>query len=266
MIDEPVVGQHIVQFYFQICINTYPISSFCVADRGGLYHLVTGTIYKMKSSPKGIALIFHMEKFDGAWKPRDGSEEDVGILKDLFRDLDLEVQVENNLSREQLKDKLKSVTGKDHSSYDCFVMVIMSHGQSDVVVCSDGNVITVHELRDMISKCETLRGKPKLIFIVACRGILEDEGISIEAPKHADFKIVFSTVDRYVSYRASHGGSIVVSCLDRVFRKYVASKDLDGILKEFIREVSSIEVNRESKTCRQVPEVIDTFSRYLYFY
>lgn len=219
----------------------------------------------MKSSPKGIALIFHMEKFDGVWKPRDGSEEDVRLLKDLFRYLDLEVQVEKNLSRQQLEDKLKSVTCQDHSSYDCFVMVIMSHGLSGVVVCSDGNMITVHELRDMISKCETLRGKPKLIFIVACRGKLEDEGISIEAPKHADFKIVFSTVDRYVSYRASGGGSIVVPCFVKAFRKYVASKDLDGILKEFIREVSSIEVNRDSKTYVQVPEVIDTFSRHLYF-
>lgn len=220
----------------------------------------------MKSSPKGIALIFHMDTFVGVWKPRDGSQEDVRLLEALFRDLDLEVQVEYNLERQQLKEKLKSVTCQDHSSYDWFVMVVMSHGQSGGVVCSDGEEITVHELRDMISECETLRGKPKLIFVVACRGKLEEEGISIEAPKHADFKIVFSTVDGYVSYRASGGGSIVVPCFDKVFRKYVASKDLDGILKEFIREVSSIEVNRESKTCTQVPEVIDTFSRYLYFY
>ena len=220
----------------------------------------------MKSTPKGIALIFHMDTFVGVWKPRDGSQEDVRLLEALFRDLDLEVQVEYNLERQQLKEKLKSVTCQDHSSYDWFVMVVMSHGQSGGVVCSDGEEITVHELRDMISECETLRGKPKLIFVVACRGKLEEEGISIEAPKHADFKIVFSTVDGYVSYRASGGGSIVVPCFDKVFRKYVASKDLDGILKEFIREVSSIEVNRESKTCTQVPEVIDTFSRYLYFY
>lgn len=207
-----------------------------------------------------------MDTFVGVWKPRDGSQEDVRLLEALFRDLDLEVQVEYNLERQQLKEKLKSVTCQDHSSYDWFVMVVMSHGQSGGVVCSDGEEITVHELRDMISECETLRGKPKLIFVVACRGKLEEEGISIEAPKHADFKIVFSTVDGYVSYRASGGGSIVVPCFDKVFRKYVASKDLDGILKEFIREVSSIEVNRESKTCTQVPEVIDTFSRYLYFY
>lgn len=249
----------------QIIFTQYPL--FCVAVRPG-YHSGTDLekSYKMTSSPRGIALLFNMTKFERGWKPRHGSEEDVSLLKGLFRDLDFEVQVEENLPSQQLKDKLKSVTCKDHSSYDCFVMFIMSHGLSGKVVCSDGKEIQIDELRDMISECETLSGKPKLLFIDACRGELEED----EAPKHADFSVVFSTVDGYRSFKAINGGSLFVCSFVKVFRERKAFDDLDGILKTVIREVSRIEINNieeedQSKTSKQVPEVNYTLSGDLHF-
>lgn len=247
----------------QIIFTQYPL--FCVAVRPG-YHSGTETIYKMTSSPRGIALLFNMRKFDRGWNPRHGSEKDVSLLVTLFRELDFEVQVEENLSSQHLTDKLKSVTCKDHSSYDCFVMFIMSHGLSGKVVCSDGKMIRIDELRGMISECETLSGKPKLLFIDTCRGELEED----EALKHADFIVVYSTVDRYRSFKAINGGSVFVPSFVKVFRERKAFDDLDGILKEVIREVSRIEINNievedQSKTSRQVPEVNYTLSRDLYF-
>ena len=155
-----------------------------------------------------------MTKFNGGWNPRHGSEEDVSLLEALFRELDFEVHVEENLPSLQLTDKLKSVTRKDHSSYDCFVMFIMSHGLSGKVVCSDGEKIKINDLRDMISECETLSGKPKLLFIDACRGELEED----EAPKHADFSVVYSTVDGCRSFKAD-GKMITIDELRDLIRE-----------------------------------------------
>ena len=60
---------------------------------------------------------------------------------------------------------------KDH---DSFVSWILSHGsQGNVVYASDGEPV---ELNKLTLNCENLRGKPKMVFIKACRGSGQDEG------------------------------------------------------------------------------------------
>lgn len=201
-------------------------------------------------------------------------------------------QTRENLTRQALEDELKRVSCEDHSSYDCFVMFIMSHGVSGAVVCSDGKRMTIQEIRDTICECKTLRDKPKIFFIVACRGTLQDEGISVASPgkpslcdvdnppdqsnqqvpstpTQADCLVVFSTVDRYVSYRLTGGGSIYVRCFVEAFDERVSSDDLDDILKTVNYKVSKYEVtNKEvkddSKTFKQVPEVLYTLLKKFY--
>ena len=246
----------------------------------------------MIASPRGIALISNTTTFERGWKPRDGSEGDVSLVEDLFRDLGFVVETRENLTRQELEDELKRFSRQDHSSYDCFVMFIMSHGRSGEVVCSDGNTMTIQELRDTICKCKTLSGKPKIFFIVACRGTLQDEGIAVasagkpslcdvdyppdssnqqvtKTPMQADCLVVFSTVDRYVSYRLTGGGSIFVRCFVEAFRERVSSDDLDDILKKVNNKLSKYEVtNKEVKddprTFKQVPEVTHTLLKKLY--
>jgi len=47
------------------------------------------------------------------------------------------------------------------------------------VSCSDGDILPIKTARDKFSNCETLRGKPKLFFIKACRGKKEDKGVPV---------------------------------------------------------------------------------------
>ena len=128
--------------------------------------------------PRGITLIINNASFEHGWQPaRHGSEVDVSRVKTLFAALDFLVRTKQDLSRQQLLEELINVTDcQDHSAYDCFVLWLMSYGRSGEVFCSDGNTIHIQVLQDMFSECRTLSGKPKLFFIQASRGIMEDVG------------------------------------------------------------------------------------------
>lgn len=60
---------------------------------------------------------------------------------------------------------------EDHSQNDCFVLVVMSHGTEGKVYAKD-MAYPVERLWNPFlgDKCKTLKNKPKLFFIQACRG------------------------------------------------------------------------------------------------
>lgn len=257
----------------------------------------------MTALPRGITLIVNNSWFAnhperGRQLPRNGSEQDVRQVEALFTDLGFEVRTEQNLTRIQLLDKLDRVVVEDHSGYDCFVIWLMSHGKSGEVFCHDGVTIPIQTVHDMISKCRTLYGKPKVVFIQACRGEEEDEGMSIaeetkqtqfsqsqldspndtvkqsscKGPTHADFLYAFSTVDEYVAYRDRDSGSYYVRGLVEAFRERVFCDHLADILTVVNHKVSYMEINRSSqvnetkiKTCHQMPEFKNTFRKKLFF-
>jgi hypothetical protein len=102
----------------------------------------------------------------------------------------------------------------DHSGSDCIAFIIMTHGEDgDVLHAKDKS----YKLDRMIcnkltaDNCPSLAGKPKLLFIQACKGTKLDEGSSLLStdspsasalnkktieytiPNEADFFIAFSS-------------------------------------------------------------------------
>lgn len=259
----------------------------------------------MTARPRGIALIINNVLFPGhPGMTRHGSGEDVSAVEMLFTALDFEVRKKENLSRLQLLNELNYVACEDHCSYDCFVLWIMSHGEGNQLLCSDGNTISPQILHDAFSKCDTLTGKPKLFFIHACRGEEEDEGLPVATatiplsseqlvetevalhscskkeqeltfkrePIHADFLYAFSTVDGYVSYRHVTQGSYYVRSLVEAFRERAAYDHLLNILTVVNHKVSNIETNRPAmgnenglKIFKQMPEVQHTLRKEVRF-
>ena len=251
--------------------------------------------------PRGITLIINNASFaqhpeNGKQLPRHGSEVDVSRVKTLFAALDFSVRTEQDLAKQQLLMELGDVACQDHSAYDCFVLWLMSHGRSrGEVFCSDGETIPIQTLNDMFSECKTLSGKPKLFFIQACRGIVEDVGVkaspdsdisslnqanrSYEStkvdsliPTRSDFLYAFSTVDEYVSYRNEDEGSHYVRCFVKAFREHVAHDHILDILTVVNHEVSKIDIKRPSsknrnrtKICKQMPEVRHTLRKKVRF-
>lgn len=257
----------------------------------------------MTARPRGIALIINIFSFsDHLEMIRHGTGKDVSAVEMLFTALDFEVRKKENLSRLELLNELDYVACEDHSSYDCFVLWIMSHGKRNQFFCSDGNTISLQILHDLFSTCDTLSGKPKLFFIQACRGEEEDEGVPVatatrpyeqlvetevalpscskkenelasnRAPIHADFLYAFSTVDGYVSYRHVTQGSHFVRFLVEAFRERAAYDDLLNMLTVVNHKVSNIDTNRPStenenglRTFKQMPEVQHTLRKEVRF-
>lgn len=83
------------------------------------------------------------------------------------------VKILRNLSSGEMHSELAYIGRKtDHSAYDAFVTVIMTHGGLGELYGVNGDAFPVHQLTlDFTAeKCPSLAGKPKLFFIQACRG------------------------------------------------------------------------------------------------
>ena len=72
---------------------------------------------------------------------------------------------------QKILEAVQDQCSQDHANYNCFVCIVLSHGERDVIYGVDGKTISVLELRDaVVYNCRTLVGKPKLFFFQACRG------------------------------------------------------------------------------------------------
>lgn len=159
-------------------------------------HPESELVYPMTSKPKGITLIinnevFHpnpeltqKEKEKEELDIRHGSDKDVQSLEKLFEALDFKVKVERNIGRKRILDILDDISREDHREYDCFVLCLMSHGQDGLFYGADGETVPVESVRDFFNnaKCPSLKGKPKLFFIQACRGRGREKGVVADAP------------------------------------------------------------------------------------
>lgn len=97
---------------------------------------------------------------------RHGSEKDVKALKMLFEKLYFKVTVKRNLGREAILKVLDQVANEDHSTHDCFVLCIMSHGLEGLFFGSDGETLPYETVFDIFSNssCRTLEGSPNFFL------------------------------------------------------------------------------------------------------
>ncbi|XP_052767831.1 uncharacterized protein LOC128208310 [Mya arenaria] len=140
-------------------------------------------------SVRGYAVLLAYEKFNNGAN-RTGGDKDLVNMKKIARDMRLEQinQGENNeknLTKHQTLKVLEDARGILSQKNDCqmFVFIISTHGkelpnpsargQKDhALSCSDGEMLFLNT--DVVQRfndhnCPTLKGKPKLFFIQACR-------------------------------------------------------------------------------------------------
>ncbi|TRY54332.1 hypothetical protein DNTS_021308, partial [Danionella cerebrum] len=86
--------------------------------------------YKMDSSPCGICLIINNVNFEAisGLKDRKGSNIDSDKMETRFKALNFEVIAKKNLKFKHIKHEMASLAKRDHSMYDCCVVVMLSHG------------------------------------------------------------------------------------------------------------------------------------------
>lgn len=120
---------------------------------------------------------------------RGGCDKDEKRVEKVFCGLGFLVKVLRNLSSGEMRSELACIGNKtDHSAYDAFVAVIMTHGGLGELYGVNGDAFPVHQLTlDFTAeRCPSLAGKPKLFFIQACRGDEYQFGYALPAAGSAE--------------------------------------------------------------------------------
>lgn len=108
---------------------------------------------------------------------RPGAEADKINLKNLFKDLSFRVIVKKDLTKHEIETVAQRYGTVDHSEFDAFVFILMSHGgDRDCILGVDGRETTVKNLMFEFrgNKCPSLKNKPKVFIIQTCRGPRDD--------------------------------------------------------------------------------------------
>jgi len=135
-------------------------------------------LYNMNHARRGIALVINIRTYEpNPYKldERKRSEPDVVNLKKTLEYLEFDLKLHENKTANEIRDEIQKIAEIDHTDSDCFLCVVMSHGDDDKIFASDSEEISFEEIMKPIKDCETLKNKPKLFFFQACRGNKEME-------------------------------------------------------------------------------------------
>ncbi|XP_041062028.1 caspase-9 isoform X1 [Carcharodon carcharias] len=163
-------------------------------------------IYKMDADPCGYCLIINNIDFipSSGLTCRSGSDIDCENVQNLFKKLHFDVIVKRNLTKHLIVEELKSLACKDHTDFDCCIVVILSHGSQAqhrqfpgaIFGVDGGQPVPVQHIVSYFdgSHSPTLREKPKLFFIQACGGDLKDTGFKTAEEVDSAPSIPYDTI------------------------------------------------------------------------
>ncbi|CAF0709543.1 unnamed protein product [Brachionus calyciflorus] len=235
--------------------------------------------YRMNYPRRGFAIIINNKRFDPRldMPARDGTDLDADCLENTLKKLGFDTKRFNDCSASLIRELMLRYAKADHSDSDCFMTVIMSHGEDGVIYGIDKE-IEIERLIQPFRLNRTLAGKPKLFFIQACRGNQLMEGIDSnpydiqyvnKIPMEADFLIAYSTVSGYFSWRNSANGSWFIQSLCNILNEMGRSSEIMQILTAVNRRVAYHYESRTNDSSmngkRQIPCIVSMLTKELYF-
>ena len=220
-------------------------------------------LYQMDCTPHGIALIIVNEHFRSSHgseglQHRSGAAVDRSNFCELFKSLGYTVEVHDDLKSSDMLTEVQKVANRNHGKYDSFVLCVSTHGTETTLYGTDSRRVNRNDLFAPVKKCETLREKPKMFFIQACRmaesgplepctpGVVESDGPKI---RHVDTDCFYAnaTTSLNPAYRNTASGSWFVTHLRGVFLAEMATHTLtsmmhhvNAMLQEEVGEVGEI--------------------------
>lgn len=256
-----------------IDINDGPIPVRVNQSTEEFYQKKFKEAYPMCRSCRGLACIINVKHVIGT-DDRTGTEVDCDNLQQLWTMMGFRVLVyndEDDLSVQGIRDKViqfAALSGHQHAQ--CCVLCVLSHGENGAIYGTDGKLLPVAELKYHLDsrRCRALKDKPKLIFLEACRGDLNDMDVA-DCPTHADFLVGFPSQPGYKAWRNRKKGSWYISAIVQVFMELAATKNID----ELMTKVNSVVSRRLSRTSQyednnkiQMPEVRHSLRLPLYLF
>lgn len=246
--------------------------------------------YNMCHKNRGICLILENENFSQQNAStrhlgrRLGSHVDAQQSIKIFDRLGFAVYHQRDLSRSQTMTVLSQISSMDHSENDCFVCIVLTHGDHGELYASDGKFTIDLLFRHFLgNQCPTLCGKPKLFFIQACQGGLLDDGVMVtqssrdstdtvsyfKIPTYADFMIAYSTLPGFYSFRNTDKGSWFIRSLCQVLEQYNEEFDLLSMMTmvshRVAYEYTSLAATPELSHKKQVPCITSMLTRRVFF-
>lgn len=254
------------------CINGVRMTTLPIGGRllvaPARYFMDGDEVYKMSRIPRGKCIIINNKEFEGRSKPRLGSDIDVERMEQLFSALHFDVNIGVNMSVREMKDMLAAAAeAQRYESYDCLVVIIMSHGRPGEIEGSDGEYL--HLMNDVYSRfnnqnCPELKGKPKIFLVQACRGEWQDNGtpavfdaadtsISVKnsaeksdfvppsdkrMPSWSDMYFAYATIPGHLAYREPDMGSWFISSVFNVFCSKACTMDLQDMMRLVEKQVT----------------------------
>ena len=134
--------------------------------------------YDLDYSCPGLVYIFNNIYFKRPQQFRDraGAKNDQTRLVDLFEKLKFKVKSPFvDMTAEDTHETLKDLGRRDYTDVDCLVVFIMSHGEMGAIYSSDCKKILLEDFFTPFERNKSLKHKPKLFFVQACRG--KDENV-----------------------------------------------------------------------------------------
>merc|ERR1739838_101048 len=179
---------------------------------------------------KGRFLAFIQEKFENSSWDRKGASEDSKKLKDLADFLGYKYVEHRDLKKEEIKDVLKRAAEETDKETvgSCLICAISSHGnEDDEIFTKCTSRVPLVDFVEPFSdtKCESLRGKPKVFIVQACRGRKEEKDGNYYTPPKINTRTNFrdmvfacATIPDHVSVRNETTGSHYISNIVEAFK------------------------------------------------
>ncbi|XP_033104871.1 caspase-8-like isoform X2 [Anneissia japonica] len=230
--------------------------------------------YDMSSEIKGMVLIINNHSED-----RCGSTRDVACMKEMWIEFGFLPFTHTDLSTEEMIKKMKVFSRRARwQSVGCLVVMLMSHGGKDGLLGQHKKTLDYPTIFKIFNEenCPLMKGKPKLIFIQACRGrdgiqvcmdtsqqsYIEEENPVF--PRNEDTYIAYSTTYGCVSIREKKSGSVFIQAIDKVFRQAADKNDYEILMTKVKNEVSNFKGSHNLETIMQQPVVCGFLKKTLY--
>ena len=246
---------------------------------------------KAEHGRHGIALIINNIEWekDENGKPymsnRDGAKDGAAALKKSLEEIGYKVKVKENLTGDQMKEKLKKAREAIDTADDSFICCISTHGDEDGVYGIDGRSrkrrpangdkhkpVSIEDLSKILEPdvCKKLSRKPKIFFIQACRGGTVSEPTddpNEEEPPVPPINVVPRGADYYFSYATDPGHL----ALRKDYLKYLSQAlkkklSLDEIVMSVHEGLASrVATVRNGEEHLQIGQVVHTMRGPVYF-
>lgn len=262
------------------------------------YNKNTKEVYSMQRECRGLVFLINNEHFQNL-PQRKGTQFDEENLKKLFTSLHFKVIVKKDLTAEEIRNETESITKHDKiRDSDCFIFIILSHGNEKGICGTDGVPVSMTTLTEMFrpNNCPELNEKPKIFLVQACRGRKRETVHSMDNDKlgshadggddqvegdidrdpnisstktvhsHSDFLVAYSCPEECVTFRNQNFGSWFMLAIVWFFKYESHVKDLDNMLTKVIDFVSRGRAIHEGVTLVNVCQFTSSLRKRFYFF